>query len=106
MNTVENRVIARERMENASNVAMLTSNFTTAPNLTAEFLLDPTESVSEAYNDSGLLPNSTVIGTILRTGLTMQNLTSASPSDEIDHPYYIYLWGLGILGCMVFTTER
>lgn len=50
------------------------------------------------------LPNMTVIGTMVKTVLAMQNITS--PYEPLNHDYYIYIWAIGILGCIVLTTGR
>lgn len=48
-------------------------------------------------------PNLTIIGTILKTGVAIQDLTS---QHEFDHSFYIYIWAASILGCILFTTGR
>lgn len=53
--------------------------------------------------DTSIRPNHTVIGTILKTGVVMQNIAQEEP---IDHDFYIYVWALAIVGCILFTTGR
>ncbi|KAL4705012.1 hypothetical protein ACJJTC_009800 [Scirpophaga incertulas] len=48
--------------------------------------------------------NMTVIDTLVKTVITMQSITT--PAGQIDHPYYIYIWTIGIIGCIVLTTFR
>ncbi|CAH2068608.1 unnamed protein product, partial [Iphiclides podalirius] len=49
-------------------------------------------------------PNLTVIGTMVKTALTMQNITTTE--EYVEHSYYIYIWAIAILGCILLTTER
>ncbi|VVC94182.1 unnamed protein product [Leptidea sinapis] len=46
-------------------------------------------------------PNLTVIGTMVKTALTM-----VEHEEPLDHIFYIYVWAAAILGCMIFTTGR
>lgn len=106
MNQVESRVIAIEGIEDAARNASLFSANMLDSNLT-ESSTDPSTTVSgSAADGSSITPNMTVIGTMVKTVLTMQNITDASQPAQIDHAYYIYLWALGILGCIVLTTTR
>lgn len=47
--------------------------------------------------------NSTVIGTIVKTVFTMQSIAGLGTDY---HSYYIYIWTIGIVGCIIFTTGR
>ncbi|KAJ0181195.1 hypothetical protein K1T71_003280 [Dendrolimus kikuchii] len=47
----------------------------------------------------------TVIGTMVKTALTLQNVTTTDETN-INHPFYIYIWAIGILGCIILTTGR
>lgn len=68
--------------------------------------LNVTSSMSTvAPVSTAMPPNLTVIGTIVKTALTMQNLTTTE-DHNINHPYYIYIWAIGILGCILLTTGR
>ncbi|XP_041973671.1 ATP-binding cassette sub-family C member 4-like [Aricia agestis] len=50
-----------------------------------------------------ITPNSTVIGTIVKTALTAISLGN---SDSVEHPFYIIVWGILIFGCILLTTTR
>ncbi|CAH4030805.1 unnamed protein product [Pieris brassicae] len=60
---------------------------------------------SNTTNATAMLPenNHTIIGTILKTGVVMQEIAEEEP---FDHTFYIYLWAIAILGCILFTTGR
>ncbi|XP_026323955.1 probable multidrug resistance-associated protein lethal(2)03659 isoform X2 [Hyposmocoma kahamanoa] len=60
-----------------------------------------TSDVTDAGNETSTL-KPTVIRLVLDTALALQR----AAADRIEHPYYIYIWGLGILGCIVLTTAR
>lgn len=70
---------------------------TTFAPITDEYTSDVTGIENET---STLKP--TVIRLVLDTGLALQR----AAADRIDHPFYIYIWALGILGCIVLTTGR
>lgn len=55
-----------------------------------------------------MAPNLTVVGTMLKTTIVMQNLTAnETESQEMyNHPFYIYIWAIAILGCILLTTGR
>ncbi|XP_068628985.1 ATP-binding cassette subfamily C member 4-like [Battus philenor] len=94
MNNVEAK---HSNMLNELNYTSLSSpnNFTDS--------LNETESLDAS--DSTVNANVSVIGTMMKTALAMQNLTSIE-EDEMDHSFYIYIWAVTILGCIVLTTER
>lgn len=50
------------------------------------------------------LPNMTVIDTMVKTALAMQNITATY--EPLNHEYYIYIWAIAILGCILLTTGR
>ncbi|CAG4922635.1 unnamed protein product [Colias eurytheme] len=86
-------------------------NMTDSPNSTD---VNDTLSVLDVTTDASLLvapestttmnPNLTVIGTMMKTAITMQNITSHD--QPFDHSYYIYVWAAAIVGCILFTTGR
>ncbi|CAG9575824.1 unnamed protein product [Danaus chrysippus] len=47
--------------------------------------------------------NLSVIGTIVKTALTIQDIVSEEP---VHHLFFIYIWGAAILGCILLTTGR
>lgn len=53
-------------------------------------------------------PKPTIVGTMLTTALTMQNITlnEVSLLEKYNHPFYIYIWAIAILGCILLTTGR
>lgn len=53
---------------------------------------------------STIAPNLTVIGTMMKTAFAMQNITTGY--EEYNHEFYIYIWGIAILGCIILTTGR
>ncbi|CAK1548541.1 unnamed protein product [Leptosia nina] len=59
---------------------------------------------STSVPDTTMNPNLTIIGTILKTGVAIQNITTHE--ETFDHSFYIYIWALAILGCILFTTGR
>ncbi|KAG7304444.1 hypothetical protein JYU34_011386 [Plutella xylostella] len=98
MNTVEDRVKILGLNEE-------TSNFTRSSNITDELTTVLPETTLDV-NSSLTEPNMTVIGTMVKTALAMTNLTRLGNDGEIDHPYFIYIWGVFIFGCIVLTTGR
>lgn len=62
---------------------------------------DYTTDVTDTGNETSTL-KPTVIRLVLDTALALQK----AAADRIDHPFYIYIWTLGILGCIVLTTVR
>lgn len=79
----------------------------TSPNSTTDF--DATDILTTTdYSTTDILEttenfNSTVIGTLVKTAFTMQSI--AGPGLDF-HSYYIYIWAIGIIGCVLFTTWR
>lgn len=53
-----------------------------------------------------IAPNLTIVGTMLRTAITMQNITETESQEQFSHPFYIYIWAIAILGCILLTTGR
>ncbi|CAB3237262.1 unnamed protein product [Arctia plantaginis] len=62
----------------------------------------PTEDIPS----STMAPNLTIVGTMLRTAITMHNLTETVTQEQFGHPFYIYVWASAILGCILLTTGR
>ncbi|KAG6439763.1 hypothetical protein O3G_MSEX001059 [Manduca sexta] len=54
---------------------------------------------------TAIAPNLTVIGTMMKTAIAMTNVT-ATELENVNHDYYIYIWAILILSCVVFTTGR
>lgn len=98
MNTVEDRVKVLGLNEE-------TSNLTRSSNITDELTTVLPETTLDV-NSSLTEPNMTVIGTMVKTALAITNLTRLGDDGEIDHPYFIYIWGVFIFGCIVLTTGR
>lgn len=102
MNKVESR---HARLYTESNETNLINplNYTDSFNDTTEipsFMDDVTDDSISAAN-----PNHTIIGTMLKTAVTMQNITLVE-QEPLDSSYYIYIWAAAILGCIILTTER
>lgn len=51
-------------------------------------------------------PNLNIVGTMLRTAGTMHNITETVTREEFCHSFYIYIWAIAILGCILLTTAR
>ncbi|KOB73389.1 ATP-binding cassette sub-family C member 4, partial [Operophtera brumata] len=55
-------------------------------------------------------PNHTIIGTLLQTAKTLQNMTNGTTIDQtqVNDTYYIYVWGIGIImfGNILAATMR
>ncbi|XP_075982862.1 ATP-binding cassette subfamily C member 4-like [Anticarsia gemmatalis] len=77
------------------------SNDTSSSNTTETLL-------SENVPSTTIAPNLTVVGTILKTAMAIQNLTTEETASQelYNHPYYIYIWAIAILGCILLTTGR
>ncbi|XP_032517438.2 ATP-binding cassette sub-family C member 4-like [Danaus plexippus] len=91
MNTVEER-----KIKNYS-AKLLASELTNASDSVQNATL-ATE--APLYSSTG---NLSVIGTIVKTALTMQDIVTEEP---VHHMFYIYIWGAAILGCILLTTGR
>lgn len=91
MNTVEER-----KIKNYS-AKLLASELTNASDSVPNATL-ATE--APLYSSTG---NLSVIGTIVKTALTMQDIVTEEP---VHHMFYIYIWGAAILGCILLTTGR
>lgn len=94
MNVVEARQVLSYKELN--NLTSMNADF----NVTTEFpltTLDPMTTVIPGKE--------TVIGTMVKTALALQNVTTTDETN-INHPFYIYIWAIGILGCIILTTGR
>ncbi|XP_013166628.1 PREDICTED: multidrug resistance-associated protein 4-like [Papilio xuthus] len=101
MNKVEARH-ARLNTENNDTNLINPLNYTDSFNDTTElpsFMDDVTDTISTTN------PNHTIIGTMLKTAVTMQNIT-LTEQQPLDNNFYIYIWAAAILGCIILTTER
>ncbi|XP_014360452.2 ATP-binding cassette sub-family C member 4 [Papilio machaon] len=101
-----NKVEARHaRLHTEVNDTMLTNplNYTDSfTNITElpSFMDDVTDDTISTTN-----PNHTIIGTMLKTAVTMQNIT-LTDLEPFDNNFYIYIWAAAIFGCIILTTER
>lgn len=67
--------------------------------------LNLTSEVPTVVDSAAFPPNLTVIGTIMKTAMAIQNATETE-RENVNHSYYIYIWAIGILGCIILTTAR
>ncbi|KAJ8734792.1 hypothetical protein PYW08_014042 [Mythimna loreyi] len=100
MNDVETKYILEKEQLNATLFNSLT-NSAGDNNTSANFT---TELPTTLLPSSTELPDKTVIDTMVKTVLTMQNITSTY--EPLNHEYYIYIWAIAILGCILLTTGR
>ncbi|XP_028175944.1 probable multidrug resistance-associated protein lethal(2)03659 [Ostrinia furnacalis] len=83
---------AREELANLTNLNNTNSyNDTEFTSVTTETPLTTTDG-----------RNLTVLDTMVKTALTIQSI--AAPN--VDHSWYIYIWTVGIIGCVLLTTWR
>jgi hypothetical protein len=101
MNEVESNRFTEAVPRYSENITSL--NSTDSFNNTDSDVIATTELVT-TNPDLTAIDNLTVIDTMLKTAITMENMKI--PSEEVDHPYYIYIWTIGIVGCIIFTTWR
>ncbi|CAH0722547.1 unnamed protein product, partial [Brenthis ino] len=105
MNTIEDRNIKMYALLKTANNDL---DFTLANNVSAT----DNETVTDAPAIENLVAttissNLSVIGTMLKTALTVKNLTMTEEIYEpINHEYYIYIWAAAIFGCIILTTGR
>ncbi|CAG5018055.1 unnamed protein product [Parnassius apollo] len=78
----------------------------TSTNDETNVLKETTESliVDDTTSPTTMDPNLTVIGTMVKTAITIQNITVGE--EPFEHSYYIYIWTIAILGCILLTIER
>lgn len=102
MNVVE----IRHGLENNQTTTPLFHNITNGNNSIGsnDTISNFTTELPTTIPSSTELPNMTVIDTMVKTVLTMQNITSVY--EPINHDYYIYIWAIAILGCIILTTGR
>ncbi|XP_047031198.1 ATP-binding cassette subfamily C member 4-like [Helicoverpa zea] len=100
MNDVETRhIVTKEHLNETAFNSLLNSNFTSEGNDTGALTTELPTTVPPA-----VLSNVTVIDTMVKTVLAMQNITSTY--EPLNHEYYIYIWAIAILGCILLTTGR
>ncbi|XP_041973565.1 ATP-binding cassette subfamily C member 4-like isoform X1 [Aricia agestis] len=58
---------------------------------------------SSTDSDNNSIANLTVIGTIVKTAITLEDISNVN---KFDHFYYIYIWSAALLGCIILTSER
>ncbi|KAL0850163.1 hypothetical protein ABMA28_012038 [Loxostege sticticalis] len=100
MNDVEliHTIAASRSKELSGNLT--SSNYTNSFNDTEFETTSFTTETPETTTDGR---NLTVLDTLVKTAVTIQSIVT--PAD-IDHSYYIYIWTLGIVGCILLTTWR
>lgn len=98
MNQVEEMYV--EPFSNIGNLTSLNMTVTGATNETDAGILNNLNSTSKS--------NHTIIGTMLQTAKTLQNMTNGTTVDttQFNNNYYIYIWTIGIIACIILTTER
>lgn len=103
MNNVEAR-----HLENTSRSLNITENGNNTLDDGFENGTHPFENVTLPTEDmmTTIAPNLTIVGTMLRTAITMQNITETESQEQFSHPFYIYIWAIAILGCILLTTGR
>ncbi|CAG5018016.1 unnamed protein product [Parnassius apollo] len=102
MNDVEAKHLRFEDEKFNANY-MSTNNDTNVFNETTEpLMLD--DATADPTSPTTMNPNLTVIGTMVKAALTIQNITVGE--EPLEHSYYIYIWAIAIFGCILFTTER
>ncbi|XP_050359927.1 ATP-binding cassette sub-family C member 4-like [Nymphalis io] len=103
MNDVELRRAKYDLMED---IASGDSNSTSNSSLSYDDILETnvTSPLDNLVSTSTMNPNLTVIGTMMKTAITIQNI--ALNEEPFDHSFYIYIWAIAILGCIILTTGR
>ncbi|CAG5018046.1 unnamed protein product [Parnassius apollo] len=102
MNDVETKYLRFEDEKFNANYTS-TNNDTNVFNETTEpLMLD--DATADPTSPTTMNPNLTVIGTMVKAALTIQNITVGE--EPFEHSYYIYIWASAILGCILLTTER
>ncbi|XP_021186907.3 ATP-binding cassette sub-family C member 4 [Helicoverpa armigera] len=100
MNDVETRhIVTKEHLNETAFNSLLNGNFTSDSNDTGALTTELPTTVPPA-----VVANVTVIDTMVKTVLAMQNITSTY--EPLNHEYYIYIWAIAILGCILLTTGR
>ncbi|PZC86949.1 hypothetical protein B5X24_HaOG200304 [Helicoverpa armigera] len=100
MNDVETRhIVTKEHLNETAFNSLLNGNFTSDGNDTGALTTELPTTVPPA-----VVANVTVIDTMVKTVLAMQNITSTY--EPLNHEYYIYIWAIAILGCILLTTGR
>lgn len=112
MNSVEDNVSRLKERENTGNLSLignssLSNNSLSNGSLSNDEVLDTlnsTSSLGSLVSSTTMNPNLTVIGTMVKTAMAMNNMTSNEA--PFDHSIYMYVWATGILSCVIFTTGR
>ncbi|CAK1599826.1 unnamed protein product [Parnassius mnemosyne] len=102
MNDVEAKHL-RSEDEKFNAYFTITNNEANVFNETSESLIMD-DTTTNPTSPTTMNPNLTIIGTMVKTALTIQNITSGE--EPLQHSYYIYIWATAILVSILLTTER
>lgn len=103
MNDVETKHELRlDEIRNNSLYSLTNGNNTSENNDTSVLTTEIPTTISPSSTSTH--PNLTVIDAMVKTAIAMQNITSSY--EQYNHEYYIYIWAVAILGCILLTTER
>ncbi|CAK1599824.1 unnamed protein product [Parnassius mnemosyne] len=102
MNDVDAKHLRLEDEKFNANYASTNNETNVFKEITESLIMD--DKTTNPISPTTMNPNLTVIGTMVKTALTIQNITSGE--EPFEHSYYIYIWTIAILGCILLTIER